>query len=196
MKKIIILIIIGLLAVFTAFAEDCPKEINDSEIKEQKLTCVLKTENGKKEVEYYLGKKIRNIWYHSNGKKGGSLSYNGDKKYGTWVWHDDIGRIIRTKFFYNDKEISSFLCLKKGYLNEDRIERDSISCYYYLFHNGKKNKNISYEGAFEDGSQHGLWRWYYPNGKLKRIGEYELGQLTGVVTTFYTDGTVKEVEKY
>jgi len=48
------------------------------------------------------------------------------------------------------------------------------------------------EGDYEDGRKIGLWKTYYPSGKLKNEITYEAGRPKGPYTTYYENGQVEE----
>ena len=56
-----------------------------------------------------------------------------------------------------------------------------------LFENGQ----IAIEGEVVNGLREGLWKWYYPNGKLKRTSIYKKGKKNGKTIYFYTNGNKK-----
>ena len=45
--------------------------------------------------------------------------------------------------------------------------------------------------ARPDGSKHGAWREWYPNGTPKSAGDYADGKMEGKWQTFYEDGSLK-----
>lgn len=47
-----------------------------------------------------------------------------------------------------------------------------------------------YIGSFDEkGNRHGEWRYYYPNGNLWSLGEYENGLKHGKKEVYWPDGT-------
>jgi antitoxin component YwqK of YwqJK toxin-antitoxin module len=46
------------------------------------------------------------------------------------------------------------------------------------------------------GLKHGLWKWYYANGKLLYEGEYLNGKYHGLWKKYNLDGTLKSIEYY
>ena len=51
-----------------------------------------------------------------------------------------------------------------------------------------------YEIPFENGKYHGVSKWYYENGKLKREIPYKKGKKHGVEKWYYGNGNlIKEI---
>lgn len=51
---------------------------------------------------------------------------------------------------------------------------------------------IEYEGGLDPkGRRHGTWRYYYTNGQLWSLGEYENGLMEGKKEVYWPDGTMR-----
>lgn len=48
------------------------------------------------------------------------------------------------------------------------------------------------EGEYQDGKKVGLWKTYYPSGKIKSEVEHKLGRPSGAFKTYYENGQVEE----
>ena len=122
MNKKILLVAIGLLFVFTAFAKDCPQNSTPQSIKELELSCrrivyhnngnveiIGNYKNGEREGEwkdYYENGKLAIIdnykngkregewkFYHENGKLGGIGNYKNGKQEGEWKYYHENGKL-------------------------------------------------------------------------------------------------------
>jgi antitoxin component YwqK of YwqJK toxin-antitoxin module len=71
--------------------------------------------------------------------------------------------------------------------NRDEIEyidglRNGLFKSYY------KDITVSYEGKFVDDLPNGEHTWYWPNGKIKKMGKYVMGRKTGDWKKYDSDG--------
>ena len=108
MNKKILLVAIGLLFVFTAFAKDCPQNSTPQSIKELELSCreivyhnngnvalIGNYKNGKKEGEWK--------YYRENGKLEGIVNFKNGKQEGEWKWYHENGELKEIGNFKNGK---------------------------------------------------------------------------------------------
>jgi antitoxin component YwqK of YwqJK toxin-antitoxin module len=51
---------------------------------------------------------------------------------------------------------------------------------------------VAEEGAFQDGKKVGIWKQYFPSGKVKSEIEFKNGRPSGTFKTFYENGQVEE----
>lgn len=51
---------------------------------------------------------------------------------------------------------------------------------------------VAEEGSFQDGKKIGVWKQYFPSGKVKSEIEYKNGRPSGTFKTFYENGQVEE----
>lgn len=59
-----------------------------------------------------------------------------------------------------------------------------------------KSKRAEVVSEVKGELKHGLYKKYYPNGKLERIGEYKSDLMVGTWKRFYPDGSLKDVVKW
>ena len=57
------------------------------------------------------------------------------------------------------------------------------------------NGQVAIEGKVVNGLREGEWKWYYPDGKLKRTSIYKKGKKNGKTIYFYPNGK-KRAEIY
>lgn len=57
---------------------------------------------------------------------------------------------------------------------------------------GYDESTVVEEGEFQDGRKVGLWKAYYPSGKLKSEITHENGRPKGPYTTYYENGQIEE----
>jgi len=90
----------------------------------------------------------------------------------------------RRNFIYNEKDI--MLSEKSGttYLNEEPFS----GTIFALFKNTLDT--LSHKVYF-DGEKHGVWKIFYPNGKLLEKREYHSGSKEGNHFGYYPDGKLK-----
>ena len=98
MNKKILLVAIGLLFVFTAFAKDCPRKSTPQSIKELELSCraIVYHNNGNVAlIENYKNGKEEGEWklYHENGKLKTIGNYKNGKAEGKWKLYHENGKL-------------------------------------------------------------------------------------------------------
>jgi len=77
--------------------------------------------------------------------------------------------------------------VRREYNQEGEVEKS------YIFLHGK----IIGEGIFTDeGLREGLWKEYYPDGKLKATGKYSADKKVGNWKFFYPNGKLEQIGKY
>eukprot|EP00800_Vazella_pourtalesii_P000922 TRINITY_DN1077_c0_g2_i3.p1 TRINITY_DN1077_c0_g2~~TRINITY_DN1077_c0_g2_i3.p1 ORF type:complete len:130 (-),score=15.54 TRINITY_DN1077_c0_g2_i3:55-444(-) len=109
MNKKILLVAIGLLFVFTAFAKDCPPNSTPQSIKELELSCRATSywHNGKLEwIGNYKNGEREGKWklYRENGKLEGIGNYKNGKLEGEWKWYHNNGKLEQIGNFKNGKQ--------------------------------------------------------------------------------------------
>ena len=63
-----------------------------------------------------------------------------------------------------------------------------------IFH---RNGQLECTGKYTKGTFTGIWRFYYPTGKLRSEGRFDLkGRKTGLWTTYHSNGDVRTEGKY
>ena len=69
---------------------------------------------------------------------------------------------------------------------------------YAAYHFNGKRTTANYDdsgkilqsGDFNNGKNHGLWIWFYPNGKRKMEGNFNMGKREGAWLTFNVNGRI------
>lgn len=51
---------------------------------------------------------------------------------------------------------------------------------------------VAEEGEYTDGKKVGIWKLYYPSGKIKSEVEYKLGRPSGTFKSYYENGQIEE----
>ena len=85
MNKKILLVAIGLLFVFTAFAKDCPQNSTQQSIEELELSC-------------------RRIVYHNNGNVEIIGNYKNGEREGEWKDYYENGSLWKIGNYKNEKK--------------------------------------------------------------------------------------------
>lgn len=132
------------------------------------------------------------ISYHENGKLFQKGQYRRDKQVGQWKIYNDNGFIVASGEFdngeltglwqyyyengepsheidYIDKTISKIM--NAWDLTGEQLVSNGNGNFKAFF----DNTSISQEGKLEFGKRVGEWKTYFPDGKLKEVGDYMLG---------------------
>ncbi|MEX2596451.1 MAG: hypothetical protein WEC59_05920 [Salibacteraceae bacterium] len=88
-------------------------------------------------------------------------------------WNEKQPKLVK---YYLEKEE------QKVKVREERFYKDGIR---------------QYEGSFDEtGDRHGEWRYYYTNGNLWSLGEYEHGLKHGKKEVYWPDGNKRYIGKF
>jgi uncharacterized protein len=143
----------------------------------------------------FIDNRRTGIWkfYSPAGKLEQTGSYNNGRPDGLWTWYYENNAILREEEYFQGKRDGSF--------TEYSITGDIITQGQYS--DGEKNGEWKYksgdnteEGKYILGLKDGLWKTYYPEGKIKSKGSYVQGNPDGSQTYFYIDGRVREEQFY
>lgn len=167
--------------------------------------------------EYLFGESHgTDTWYYSDGKIETQNNFFEDKKNNSSFYYANNGDLREVRYYEHGKYI--------GYSYHNKTKKlvdtiytlkgeGEIIAYYY---NGNISsqytiKNRVYQGVYkifypdgklqeeriyDFGAESGPIKEYYPNGKIKRIANYNNGELHGQVLEYNTNGTVKLKENY
>ena len=130
-------------------------------------------------------------YYFENGKIEitGEYTRKGQKD-GEWVWYHPNGNILCIEnYVIGLLEGESFTLTIDG----DTLER---GVYLEGLEDGKWiyfNDSVLVEGSYNLGKKSGVWKTYYPNGKLKRFESYHDDELDGKCV-YYWENSVKKAE--
>jgi len=135
-------------------------------------------------------------------------------KHGKWEFYNEFGDIEEIRNYYREK-LNGQVFLKfangkprqEGYFKLDK--QDSI------YREWVENGTLVVEGKYKNGKPFGIWRKYYMDGKEQSVEEYldtlcmlkefwkddslhtrTIKNGTGIKTTFYPNGKVKEFYNY
>ena len=140
---------------------------------------------GKREGEW--------VFYYRDGKEEQRGSYNKGNPDGDWKWTYDNGQTWREEVFYDG--------LEEGLAIEYNDAGKVVSKGNYL--SGEKEGewfqdlgDDREEGTYVVGLRNGLWKHYYPSGKLKFEGKFEQGAENGKHSYYYESGQVQEIGSY
>ncbi|MDR1878243.1 MAG: hypothetical protein LBQ64_01610 [Bacteroidales bacterium] len=141
----------------------------------------------------YIDSKPFGKWkyYFENGKIEitGNYTRKGQKD-GEWIW------------YYPDGEVLSIENYAAGLLDGEAftlsVEGDTLEAGMYAEgeEEGRwiyRNDSVLIEGNYLEGKKDGVWKTYYPNGRLKRSESYFNNELDGL-SLFYWDNSVKQAE--
>lgn len=149
-------------------------------------------------------------YYFSDGRLEQQGKYLAGRPDGVWEWYFPDGQTLREEEYvngledgmsteYNDTgaviaEGPYIDGMKEGKwiytINDSREtgeyfegKRNGLWKHYYL-----NNGNLSFEGAFENGLESGTHIYYWPDGEVKRRGNYNGGVRDGLWEFFDRDG--------
>ncbi|MDR0368417.1 MAG: hypothetical protein LBH82_04675, partial [Bacteroidales bacterium] len=164
-------------------------------------------ENGKKQgdwKEYYETGELRAAgkylhsrpigkwkYYFENGKIEitGNYTRTGEKD-GEWIWYYSNGNLLSIENYADGLEEGESITLS--------VDGDTLEHGFYTdgLEEGRwsyVNDSVLVEGVYEAGKKTGIWKTYYPNGKVKRSESYFENELDGR-SMFYWENTVKKAE--
>ena len=224
MNKKILLVAIGLLFVFTAFAKDCPRKSTQQSIKELELSCraivyhnngnvalIENFKNGKQEGEgklYHENGKLAIIGNYKNGeregkwklyRKNGKLeeigNYKNGKQEGEWKHYHENGELKGIGNYKNGKAEGEW----KFYHNNGKLKE--IRNYKNGKEEGERkayhnNGKLEQIGNFKNGKPEGEWKGYHNNGKLEKIGNFKNGKAEGEWKFYHENGKLEQIGNY
>jgi antitoxin component YwqK of YwqJK toxin-antitoxin module len=118
--------------------------------------------------------------YYLNGHLAVLGAYRNGKPAGEWLWLDETGQIMRRARQQADYE--------------DDLSNDPLANPRSQFRN--PTGRVIAEGQLKQDKPHGLWTYYYDQGKPKAQGRYLTGLPDGAWTFFYPDGQVQKQTVY
>lgn len=140
-----------------------------------------------KEGEFQEGK-MEGVWkeYHSNGKLSQELGYVKGKAQGGQTQYDADGVKYFEGTFKDDKLVGYKYFDKTGKV----LSEGSESHGEMDFKGYNPNGNLSLEGKIRKGARDGKWTFYYKNGDIKTVENYDNGVESGPYQSFYKNGAV------
>ena len=116
MNKKILLVAIGLLFVFTAFAKDCPQNSTLQSIEVLGLSCreIFYHNNGNVEIiGNYKNGELEGEWksYHENGELKAIVNIKNGKAEGEWKSYRKNGKLEGIGNYKNGKPEGEWKCL-------------------------------------------------------------------------------------
>ena len=137
-------------------------------------------ESGKlKAVVDYMkdGAFARSVMFHENGEVMGRGNYVNEEKDSVWTYYDRKG-LISMRESYN-----------KGVLDGKKI-------IYYTPDKRTGQDRIAEFIHFKNGTAHGEWKQFFPDGTLKAEGTYVDGNFDGKVVHYHPNGQKSKVKRY
>jgi len=155
--------------------------------------------------EYYSGGELKSEGNFTNNKRTGEWTfyfksgiteqkgnYRNGKYEGCWQWYFENDSLKRAENFYEGKE--------EGLLTEYDETGIIVAKGNYL--GGEKEGKWYYnlgdhvqEGEYKDGMKEGIWKYFYPGGKLKFEGNFVQGNEDGKHRWYFENGNIQE-EQY
>ena len=105
--------------------------------------------------------------YYMSGNLRAEIPFVDGKEKGEGFGYEEDGRVT-TLFTY-----------KAGVLTrKQRVNRfDETGLKQGIWMSFHKNRQVSEEGPYVNGLKHGYWKYYQPNGNLKRVEKWVMGEL-------------------
>ena len=168
-----------------------------------------------------LGNKV-GIWkeFHTNGELKSEQVFQSGHLSGYAKEFDRRGQLISAKLFQNDSLIADSLTNLSFTEPTETLElypngqprhrgsfRDSLPIGVHRFYDstGVVISSVTYssegtkhaEGIVtDDGFEQGLWRYFYPDGKLSKSGNFRKGKQLGKWQFYYPTGTIQQEGNY
>jgi uncharacterized protein len=152
--------------------------------------------DGKVQAEgQYNDNRRTGIWkfYANDGRIEQTGSFNNGRPDGIWKWYYENNSLLREEEYFQGK--------RDGACTEYAVNGDIITQGQYS--DGEKNGEWKYktanneeEGKYILGLRDGLWKTYYPEGKLRSKGVYVQGNPDGTHVLYYDNGKIKEQQYY
>jgi antitoxin component YwqK of YwqJK toxin-antitoxin module len=146
-------------------------------------------------ISYMFGKKngYYTVFGYENRKQGrehGVIKskelYVNDKREGVSYYYDDMGRLRKEVSFVNGK--------RQGLSREYDENGTVVSLLYY--HDGYLTDKEEINRADKNGLKQGVWKEFYPDGKIKTERTYRNDMLDGLYKEFNPKGNLVMVLKY
>jgi len=132
-------------------------------------------------------------FYSLAGKVEQTGSYNNGRPDGIWQWFYEDNTVLREEEYFQGK--------RDGAFTEYSMTGEIITQGQYS--DGEKNAEWKYksgdnseEGKYILGLRDGVWKSYYPDGKLKSKGNWVQGNPDGEHNFYYAGGKIREVQYY
>jgi len=166
-------------------------------------------ETGSKEgpwKDFYQTGEVKAIGAYRDNKQSGKWSYfykNGSKQQegsylrglydGQWTWYHPNGNVWREESYFNGREdgqmveySDSGVVITKGeYINGEKEGE------WFL----RVNDHTEI-GSYQTGLRSGIWKYYYDDGVLQFVGEFNQDMAEGKHKYYYPNGVLKEERYY
>jgi antitoxin component YwqK of YwqJK toxin-antitoxin module len=117
------------------------------------------------------------------GKLASIGSYVDGKKDGVHRQYDDLGNVIASQLYRQDR------LLAEGIFDEQGRKQE---LWKYFFEDG----SIKETGRYKDNLKIGAWKYQFADGSLEQSGSYTAGRPNGLWTWYYPDGNIRKEETY
>lgn len=156
-------------------------------------------------------------FYYPSGELMEEGSFKNNKRSGDWKFYFTSGEIEQTGKYSAGKETGEWKFFSKtgatlleenyskgkreGFFKEFNNAGDLINEgeYYDDYKTGKWFNHVNdhkEEGEYKDDLKEGEWKYYYPEDKLKYVGNFILGLENGKHKRLYIDGKVMEEGRF
>jgi antitoxin component YwqK of YwqJK toxin-antitoxin module len=144
--------------------------------------------------EYVNGKpEGKWLWYYPSGKLLREMNYYEGKPDGEIIEYDENGNIVLKGEYIEGKKEGKWIYIVGDARQETSYNEDMKNGWERIY---SENGNLLFEGKFIDDNPNGEHKWFWPNGKIKKIGKYVMGIKTGDWKTYNENGELFLVITY
>ena len=132
-------------------------------------------------------------FFNANGKPEQTGAYTNGRIDGTWRWYYPEGELLREEDYYQGRRDGPYTeFTRTGEIIAQGTYTDGEKNGPWKFISGDNSE----EGSFLLGLRDGLWKAFYPNGKMRFRGEFNQGNPDGHHVIYYDNGRIKEERFY
>jgi uncharacterized protein len=135
------------------------------------------------------------VWkfYNSSGKTEQTGSFNNDHPDGLWKWYYENGALLREEEYFQGQRDGAFTEYSiDGTIIAQGQYTDGEKNGEWEFNTGKYTE----EGKYIIGLKDGVWKSFYPDGTLKFKGSFVQGNPDGQQIFYYENGKIKEIQNF
>ncbi len=168
---------------------------------------IWRRDGTKKEQGRFVRGRRHGAWsFFAQSHKVSDGHYRDDAKHGRWTYYAPDGRRIASGTLEREQRSGQWVTWDaKNRRCQGRMQAGRKVGEWICFHGPEPEQRWA-AGRYVDGREHGRWRVWSPDGRLRRQGRYRLGERVGtwldygpdgevVARTVYRDGQVVRAER-
>ncbi len=122
--------------------------------------------------------------YYADGKLKSKGNFLGNKRVGTHIFYDKLGKIE----YYEDFDTTGVKTGKGAYSQDGK----RVGQWQHFYANGK----LKSKGNYQNGKRHGKWTFYFLNEKTEQTGSYSKGKPQGKWKWLYENGATRRIGQF